>query len=85
MTLPALTTYTNTGDSVLEAVGAGSTLALPLLTNVSVNGIYALFSIEALQGGQILLPLVTEFECSQDSFGVSIESKDSGSLIDLSG
>ena len=86
VSLPALTTYTSTGDSGLEADGVGSTLALPLLAKASAStGLYALLSIEALEGGQILLPLVTEFECSQDSFGVSIESEDSGSLIDLSG
>jgi hypothetical protein len=50
MTLPALTTYTNTGDSALEAVGTDSTLATPLLASISVNGTYALLSIEAIRG-----------------------------------
>ena len=65
-------------SSTFEATGSGSELSLPNLTSVAVTNNSTTF-VEALSGGDVELPLVTQIIGS-----VSLESKGSGSVLDLS-
>jgi len=91
LTLPAVITYTNPNSyafsSPLQASGAGSTLSLPGLTSLSVSGFDTDVAIQALQGGQTLLPSLVQITVNSaysGSPGVLVDSDGSGSLIDLS-
>ncbi len=89
VTLTALTSYSNPNGydtTYLEATGGGTVLSLPELT--SLGTLNSILDIWALQGGQVLIPLLATI--TDTSPYVQIESDGtsgpggSGSLIDLS-
>ena len=65
---------------VVEAVGASSLLSLPELTTISATSALLPTEVEALSGGDIELPLLT-----QVSGVVQLQSTGSGSVLNLSG
>ena len=89
VTLTALTSYSNPNGydtTSLQASGGGTVLSLPELTSLGTDN--SILDIQALQGGQVLLPLLGAI--TDASPYVEIESDGtsgtggSGSLIDLS-
>ena len=84
VSLPQLTSYNNTasfGTANLEATGSGSTLSFSALTSLATVGpVYTnSIDIEALQGGQVLLP--TLGSVSPANSNVSLIATGSGSQI----
>jgi RHS repeat-associated protein len=84
LTLSGITSYANPnsgGDTTLmQATGANSTLSLPALTGL--GSLQSTFMIEATEGGQTLLPVLTSISANPDN--VLIESDGTGSEIDVS-
>ncbi|MCA9120590.1 MAG: hypothetical protein KDB11_10425, partial [Planctomycetales bacterium] len=88
--IAATGTVTNTsGDGIWQAIGVDSELRFPNLTTVS-NGTSANqdFYIQALQGGRIDLPSVTEIidpnSGTQDGRSIRLKADGANSVIDLS-
>jgi protocatechuate 3,4-dioxygenase beta subunit len=82
LTLPVLTSYTEPNafsGSTLQASGTNSVLSLPALTSIAVTAGYTTTYVNALSGGDVELPLVTQLSGS-----VAVESQNAGSTIDLS-
>ena len=82
MTLSGLTIYTEPNEfssSTLEATGTDSVLSLPKLTSIAVTAGYDSTSIEALSGGDVELPLVTEI-----TGAVNLETNSPASTLNIS-
>ena len=82
LTLPAVTSYTEPNafsSSTFEASGTGSVLSLPALSSIAETGGYTTTNVNALSGGDVQLPSVTELTES-----VAVESENASSSIDLS-
>jgi RHS repeat-associated protein len=82
LTLTGLTSYTEPNSfssSTLESSGADSVLSLPALTSIAVTAGYTTTYVNALSGGDVELPSVTQLSGSID-----VESENAGSTIDLS-
>ncbi len=80
LTLAGLTTYTDTYPvATLEATDTGSLLSLPNLTSIANTSFYNAVYVDALAGGRVALPLV-----SQISGTVALETNAAGSVLDLS-
>ena len=65
-----MTSYTEPNSfssSTLEATGTGSLLSLPALTSIAVTAGYTTTYVEALSGGDVELPLVTQITGSVGS------------------
>ena len=78
--LSQLATYTDpTTSTTLEATGAGSVLSLPNLTSISETANFAGTTVEALAGGDVELPLVTQI-----TGGVELETNSAASTLDVS-
>ena len=81
--MPALTTYAggNGGADTLEATGVGSVLSLPALTSITENtSFYALTKVQALAGGDVQLPALTQlsggpFQLESDGTGSQLKVK----------
>ncbi len=91
LALPAVIAYANPNDyafeSPLSASGADTTLSLPNLTTVDVSAFDTGVAFEALQGGQVILPLLTTINISSEAsgeLGMIFQSDGSGSLLDVS-
>ena len=81
LTLPAVTSLVGGSDFLtLEAFSTGSTLSLPGL--ISLDASNSELNIDAILGGQVLLPSLAEITVALPN--VTIESENSGSVIDLS-
>ena len=81
LSLPQLTSYTEPNSfssSTLEATGTGSLLSLPALTSIAVTAGYTTTYVEALSGGDVELPLVTQITGS-----VELESNSASSVLDV--
>jgi hypothetical protein len=84
--LPQVTTYTAANgfaNPTLEATGAGSQLSLSKLTSISPTGQIAKVNIEAISGGDVEMPAVTQFTTGQNATGVEVTSTNAGSTINL--
>ncbi len=83
LTLPDLTSYTsinNFATTTLEATGAGSVLSLPALTSLAFTSYYyGLIQVQALSGGEVELPLLTQVDGP-----VALESNGTESVLELS-
>ena len=62
----------------LEATGAGSVLSLPNVTSIAETGAFNTANIEALTGGDVELPMVTQI-----TGGVELESNSAASTLDV--
>jgi uncharacterized protein YunC (DUF1805 family) len=83
VSLPGVVSYQPPGvceGIAWEANGAGSVLSLPALTNVTGNTVCGYLSVQALNGGQVLLSSVL----SDLGGSLSVQSDGSNSLVDLS-
>ena len=77
--LAGLTAYTDpSATPQLEATGAGSVLSLPNVTSIVETGAFNTVNIEALTGGDVELPLVTQI-----TGGVELESNSAASTLDV--
>ncbi len=86
--LPNLISYSYTasfGTAYLEASGTGSTLSLPGLTSLaSVGPTYGnTIDIEALQGGQVLLPTLASVAPANTT--ISLKADGTSSLVNIAG
>ncbi len=86
--LPDLISYSYTasfGTAYLEASGTGSTLSLPGLTSLaSVGPTYGnTIDIEALQGGQVLLPTLASVAPANTT--ISLKADGTSSLVNVAG
>jgi hypothetical protein len=80
LSLSQLTTYTNsTASTMLEATGTGSVLSLPDLTSITDTSEFVETDVEALAGGDVELPLVTQISGS-----VLVETNSAASTLDVS-
>ncbi len=83
LNLPAVTTYAGWAGqtSTLEAIGAGSTLSLPILASVAedTGSYYSLVQIEAFAGGAIALPTLSNISGGP----VILESVSAGSVLNV--
>jgi hypothetical protein len=96
LSLPDVTTYQALDDpyvfseygNVFEATGTNSTLSLPNLGSITASSTYyyyyAPLTIEAQDGGQVLLTALTSINTSNYDAPVSVESDGTDSLINLS-
>ena len=82
LTLSGLKSYAQPNvdtDATLQVSGTGSLLSLPNLGSIAATGSNASITIEALAGGDVEIPLVTQLTGS-----VLLESTGTGSMLDLS-
>ncbi len=81
LSLPALTSYTaGGGTSTLSASGSGSLLSLPkLATLTGINGYGSLVQVEALSGGSVEMPALTQISGGP----VHLTSDGTGSVLDV--
>ena len=81
LSLPIVQSYTEpnfAGAGTLEASGANSVLSLPKLVSITTTGQVASSHVDALAGGDVELPLITQL-----AGVVSVESENAGSLVDM--
>ena len=86
LSLPALTSYSNPtiSSATLQASGSGSVLSLPALTTLNADFYYGTtLSVEALSGGQVLLPTACHWQ-QQSQAGLSFKTDGAGSELDVS-
>jgi len=73
LTLPAVASYTsrnNFATTTFQATGSGSVLSLPALTSTGVNATYpGQIQVQALSGGDVKLPLLTQLNGSSVTVG----------------
>jgi len=81
LVLSGLTSYQqpNNYGTALQASGAGSVLSLPNVATITLPNGYGGINVQALSGGDIEIPLITQLTGS-----VGLESQGAGSVLDLS-
>jgi hypothetical protein len=85
LTLPGVSTDTipSGGGITLQANGSGSVLDLPNLTTINdqSSNFFGTLNIQAQNGGQVQLPLLTSI--TSNNTGITLDSEQSGSLLNL--